>query len=213
MNKFLLFGLMALLLLTAARTLPPVVKLPPDKSRPLPTATPRPDTVDPLPASLAAFAKQLENGTADIRGIYVQNKLAYFVVQQPRNNLNYISTAARTVTQSRAAKVFDGVLFLAHNSLAGKVFPGLSPGDVLSVIYGNGRIDSYGIVKQERYQAIRPSDPFTDYVDLQSGLVVTWSYVFERFYMVENGVVLQTCIRQDGRSDWGRLFVVTEAVK
>jgi hypothetical protein len=210
MKKFiLLFGLIICFLTTAGNiisspTRPPVRDetsvVRPVRKSPTPTTTPATLTLD-------NFSKQVRDGQPIIRGIFIQNKLAFYVVQQPSSNTNYISGSSRTVTQSRTAILFGGIVFLAHNYSAGRVFPSVVVNDIIYTIYGDGKIDKYIVQKQYKYQALQPDNPYTNYVDLETGLLVTWDIVYINFYSLPDAIVLQTCISKDNIGSWGRLFI------
>ena len=46
--------------------------------------------------------------------------------------------------------------------------------------------------------------------DLETDIVHTERYVWDKFYGQENNVTLQTCIEKDGNYRWGLLFVVAQ---
>lgn len=160
--------------------------------------------------ALEAFAQSLVNGnTNQVVGVYVQGTLALPVLQQPNDNPNYVSTEDETVTQFAAANRFHTIGLLAHNYLAGTHFSNLKISDVVVVVYGNGDKKYYQVNKVERYQALSPTSPQSDFVDLNDGknTRLTAGDVFSHVYTQGDQVVFQTCILNNGDPSWGRLFI------
>ncbi|HLD93400.1 MAG TPA: hypothetical protein VI703_04280 [Anaerolineales bacterium] len=161
-------------------------------------------------ARLDSFAASVSNGNANqITGIYVDGVLANKVTRQPEGNAGYVTTNENEVSQFRMAAQYGSNAFLGHNYLAGAVFFELSEGQVITVVYGDGRMADYQIQSIRHFQALSPNSPYSKFVDLDgSGETLTAAELFYQMYNSDNPVVLQTCIANEGISTWGRLFVI-----
>jgi hypothetical protein len=165
---------------------------------------------------LDSFAHSVLNGNANqVAGIYVSGVLALPVRQQPNDNPNFVSTDDGVVTQFAAASRFRTIGLLAHNYLAGTLFSNLKLSQVVSVIFGDGHMKTYRINKVERYQALSPTSPQSDFIDLNDGKNsrLTAGDVFQRIYTQGDSVVFQTCILNNGDPSWGRLFITAIPVE
>ena len=74
-----------------------------------------------LPGSVD-FSKSVQNGTYDLRGVYVAGVLALPVVQQPISNAAFVSSNDNEITQFGMVSQYGNVGLLAHNTLSGKSF-------------------------------------------------------------------------------------------
>jgi hypothetical protein len=167
-----------------------------------------PDTDFP---SLTSFATLMGDGQwGELRGLYAPNLFADVVVQQPRNDATFVSTAPRTVTQFGPANSLGSTGLLAHNFLAGDKFSHLERGDRIYLVYGNGRVATYVVTTMIKYQALSPESPYSNFIDLSDGTLMSASSVFNVAYGRPGDVVLQTCIDANGDPSWGRLFIVAE---
>jgi hypothetical protein len=77
----------------------------------------------------------------------------------------------------------------------------------VTLIYGDGRQSRYLVGSVSRFQALRPTDPYSDFVDLASGARLSSSTLFNQMYSGGDKITFQTCLAQDGVLAWGRLFV------
>lgn len=162
----------------------------------------------PLP-SLAAFARNLINGNEDqLVGVYVPELFARVVVQQPSGDPAFVSNTADVITQFARASEFGSTGLMAHNYLAGYQFASLANGQVIYLVFGDGRTVPYVIQEIARYQALQPNSAYSAFKDLEDGQQVGASELFLRIYDRPGALVLQTCISAEGISTWGRLFVV-----
>jgi hypothetical protein len=160
---------------------------------------------------LGRFATALMNGQAgDVVGVYVSNVMALPVEQQPAGSPEYVSIEHNQLTQFAMPKEYGTIGILAHNYLSGSRFPQLGVDTEVVVVYGNGRIERYRVERIERYQALKPTSPFSDFVDVRDPdqRVLTSAELFRRIYTTPNQLVLQTCIEAAGETSWGRMFVV-----
>ena len=171
-----------------------------------------PGDVRPAP-SLDAFAQRVSHGAAsEVLGLYLDGREALYVVHQPANDPGYVSSVPGTATLFSLAAEAGTLGFLAHREAGGAAFAGLTPGDFLQVVYGGGEIESFVVVEIERYQALEPSNPYGDLVNLETGEELSAAEAFQRLYGGSWGLVLQTCLPRDGDPNWGRLFVLAEPI-
>jgi hypothetical protein len=153
------------------------------------------------------FAASVTNGNANqVTGIYVDGVMAYSVVRQPGGNAAFVSEQPGVVTQFGLAAQYGSQAFLAHNYLAGASFAKLEAGDVITLVYGDGRSEQYEVSQLRSFQALSPDSTQSSFVDLESGEKLSASNLFHSVYD-NNNLVLQTCIAQEGISTWGRLFI------
>lgn len=171
------------------------------------TAAGTPGTAN-LPA-LTDFSQTVQNGKAGLlRGVYVENVLALPVVQQPSNNAGYVSNQDGEITQFGMASKFGNIGLLAHNHLAGKDFAELTVGQEVRLVYGDGKIETYIVIEVLRYQALKPTSPYSDFRSLNGGKTLNAEQMFKRVYFGERHVTFQTCIEKNGNASWGRLFII-----
>ncbi len=166
----------------------------------------------PLPTleDFAASLNPAQNG--QITGLYVENKLAYPVMQQPAGDAGFVSSQPDTLTEFALARPFGGRGILAHNHLAGAVFEQLTVGDVLVVILSGGQTQYYQINAVQRFQALTPTSPQSNFRSLSDGSLLTSSQLFHQTYGAGSGLVLQTCIAQGSELSWGRLFLLASPI-
>jgi len=161
--------------------------------------------------TLNTFVSNVVNGqAAEVRGLYVPEIFAAMVVQQPEGTPEFVSPRQNIVTQFRAASALNSVGLLAHNYLAGANFALLQAGQKLYLIYGDGRTAVFVVREVQRYQALQPNSPASDFVDLQSNDQLSAARLFSNAYDRPGQVILQTCIANGGEASWGRLFVIAE---
>ena len=187
---------------------------PSGRQRPFPAQYPAPLAQYPAPASpsntpseLAVFASTVIDGQAGaLRGVYVPEVLALRVIQQPAANF-YVDLTPGIATQFTAASANGVTGLLADNVSSGTLFYGLAPGQTVSLIYGDGTVRRYVITGLDRFQALSPTSPYSDFVNLASGARLSATDLFNQMYSGGDKVTFQTCIAQDGVMSWGRLFV------
>ncbi|MDA1329793.1 MAG: hypothetical protein DWG76_00660 [Chloroflexi bacterium] len=159
--------------------------------------------------ALESFIQSVTNGKSNqVRGIYVDDVLAFAVGSQPSSNPGYITGNANEVTQFGMAADYGSLGLLAHNYLAGSDFFSLSNGQTIKLVYGDGSTASYRISSIHRYQALQPNSTQSTFVDLESGETLSATTLFHNMYNSNNPLVLQTCIANEGISTWGRVFIV-----
>lgn len=157
------------------------------------------------------FKETVSNGNSEeIRGIYVSNLMAYTVVQQPIGNLGYVSSEKSVVTQFNIPK---NIGLLAHNFYAGKIFPNVKVGDIIILIYGDGRSESFEVSDVQSYQALEPRNPYSNFKELESRDMYSADKLFNKVYQGEYHLTLQTCIQNGSELSWGRLFIIAYPVE
>lgn len=161
--------------------------------------------------TLSDFVLRVSNGNAkELRGVYAEGVFALRVDQQPSNSVDYVTGTAQGLTEFDLAAKYGNVGLLAHNYLSGRYFAQLRPGERIALIFGNGRLEWYRVSRLLRYQALRPRDDMSDFVDLNDAERLTVEQVFRSAYTGDRHVTFQTCIGRDGNASRGRLFVIAE---
>lgn len=161
--------------------------------------------------TLDTFTDALANGDAHaLRGVYVPGLLADAVVQQPAGDPGFVSSDRDLLTQFQQASQLGSTGVLAHNFLAGAQFAAIRPGQVIYLVYGDGRTSTFVVRDALRYQALQPMSAYSAFVDLADGRQLGASELFVSVYGRRGALILQTCIEAEGVSTWGRLFVVAE---
>lgn len=148
---------------------------------------------------------------------YIQlsaNSLFSFTISpQPAGNLAFVSSEPGVVTDFSLARTYGTIGLLAHNTLAGAAFSHLKTGQSLQLIAQDGSIATYRIIAIEKYRALTPSSPRSDFSPLDSpGDRMTAAELFNHIYATEGGtrLVLQTCLEANGNPSWGRLFIIAK---
>jgi hypothetical protein len=156
------------------------------------------------------FVNSVKNGRSDqVTGVYVENRLSLRVVQQPANDAAFVATIDGTATQFLMAfQVAGNIGLLAHNYLAGRLFFDLQTGDIVQLIYGDGNVSEFEITTIYQYQALNPSSPYSNFLDIQNGETLSANDLFYRVYGGDFHLTFQTCIAQDNNDSWGRMFVI-----
>lgn len=161
---------------------------------------------------LASFVASVTNGQAGlVTGVYVPDRFALQVDQQPGGDINYVATTAQTVTEYARSAAYGVIGLLAHNTLpSGKEFYQLKPGQDVVLVYGDGRQAHYKVASVEYYQALSPTDPYSDFIDLNGpgGSLVRNQDLFQHIYENAGKLVFQTCFEANGDPSWGRMFVI-----
>lgn len=179
-----------------------------------------PATAAPLAQSVTAaaalndFITPLKNGQpGQVVGVYVPQVLALKVAQQPANNLAYVNTSPGYATQFALAARYGVTGLLAHNYLSGALFSNLAVGQEVDVVYGDGLIRRYRVLILRHFQALNPTSPTSNFVDLdqKSGAQISYTDLFYQIYTGDR-VVFQTCITANGNTSWGRLFVIATPI-
>jgi hypothetical protein len=164
--------------------------------------------------SLTEFLPTVVNGnSSQLVGVYAEDTFALSVIQQPNSNPAFVSVEKESTTQFSLAAQYGSIGLVAHNYLAGSYFFNLTPGDLLTLIYGDGTQHLYKINQIYQYQALNPSSPYSKYIDPENpGQIMSAEIVFEKIYGVSGRLILQTCIAKGNSDSWGRLFIIAEPV-
>lgn len=158
----------------------------------------------PTPAQAASPTLPV---TVSVEGLFTLT-----VRTQPAGQPGYVSRAREAVTLFGMAYQYGTTALLAHADLVGDKFTRLVPGTHLRVAYGDGSTRHYQVKTQRRFKATRPTDPYSRFIDLETGRELDGDTLFRQVYMNEGGLVLQTCLAAEGNPAWGRLFVIAERV-
>ena len=163
-------------------------------------------TVSP---ELQAFVDGVYTGQADVlTGVFVDQEFSMPVVQQPHNQPGFISSIDSNVTDFRLARDYGSIGLISHNYLGGMLFEQFSVGQNFYLVYGDSEVVAYTVVRIDRFQALSPNSPYSDFVNLDgTGGKISAEGLFYQMYGQEGAVVFQTCIEKDGNSTWGRLFI------
>jgi len=165
-----------------------------------------------IPA-LGIFIEQVQNGEADVlRGVYVPGVLATPVLQQPDSSPGFVSTDENVLTQFGLASRYGSTGLLAHNYLAGRDFFLVEQGQLIYLVYGDGRVDVFVVTGLKRFKALEPEDTHSNFIDLDTGTFLSSTKLFLKIYHRPGNVVLQTCIQTEEHASWGRYFVIAEPV-
>jgi hypothetical protein len=179
----------------------------------LPVQVSAKDLPNTLP-SLNTFIKTVTDGNADaLRGVYVSNVMALSIVQQPVGYPGYVSTEESVATQFSVATEVGNVGLLAHNTHAGIFFSDIKQGDRIILVYGDGHTESFMVNSIQRFQALDPYNPYSEFKSLETKTTFTAEKLFNNVYRGDYHLTLQTCIENNGNSSWGRLFIMATPVE
>jgi hypothetical protein len=172
-------------------------------------------TVNSSLPTISHFVQSLQlNSSETVTGVYIPNTFAFNVVQQPAGNPAYVSSAEDVITQFSMASNYGSIGLMAHNNLAGATFENVIPGQTIVVIYGDGSLDYYHITAVEKYQALSPTSPYSQFVNLDSnGATMSAEDLFMHVYANAGTLVLQTCIANGNQTSWGRMFILAEPIQ
>lgn len=162
---------------------------------------------------LSSFIESIKNGNANsLRGVYVRNKIAFQIIQQPLGNPAFVSNENNLVTQFSIASEVGNIGLLAHNYLAGASFSQLEKGDIIFLIYGDGYTQKFVVDDIQSYQATDPLSPYSHFKNLNTEELLSNEQLFNKVYRGEFHLTLQTCIEKDGNLSWGRLFIIAKPI-
>ncbi|HVN56248.1 MAG TPA: hypothetical protein VMT46_18100 [Anaerolineaceae bacterium] len=162
---------------------------------------------------MTEFISQIRNGkSGQLVGIYAPDIMALPVIQQPAKSPSFVSTAPDTLTQFGMASQYGTIGILAHNNLAGANFYKFAAGDLVALVYGDGVVKFYQIDRIQRFQALSPESPFSNFIELDHpDKQITSTELFNRIYSHGDPLVFQTCLAVRGNLSWGRIFVTAKA--
>lgn len=154
--------------------------------------------------SLNEFIASVSDGQAGIvRGLYIPGLIALKIVQQPEGQIDFISYEEDSATQFQSPSHFGVIGLLAHNFLSGRFFFQIEPGQVLTIVYGDGRIEEFKVDDIHDYQRLTELDLHSDFQDLNTQKTVTADQVFQQYYQGQRHLTLQTCLESEGNWNWG----------
>lgn len=138
---------------------------------------------------------------------------SFRISPQPAGNPAFVTSEPGVVTDFSLARTYGSIGLLAHNTLAGAAFNQLQAGQSLQLIAQDGSVAVYRIIAIEKYRALTPSSPKSDFSPLDTpGNRMTAAELFNHIYAAGEGkrLVLQTCLEANGDPSWGRLFIIAE---
>jgi hypothetical protein len=161
--------------------------------------------------SLKDFTTALKSdASSDLKGIFAEGKFALRIVQQPAGDAGFVSSIQGVITQFAMAQKYNVIGLLAHNFSSGSQFFYLQLNGKINLIYGDGTTKEFTITDVDRYQAVSPTSPYSDFINLSTGEILTAEQMFIKYYTGNPHVTFQTCIQQGDQSSWGRLFIVAQ---
>ena len=166
-------------------------------------------------ASEYAFINELTNGKPEeIVGLWLPGLAGLVVEKQPEGQPGYVSEKANTVTRFQLAEEFGSIGLLAHAHKAGIIFHKLLPGQIVTLVYGDGSTVEYRIDEIRLYQALDSADPHTGFKSLvPGGASISQEELFYEVYAQPGRLVLQTCIINDNNNLWGRKFIIASKLQ
>lgn len=166
-----------------------------------------------LPNSgLTEISEEIQSAVPSV--LYISDSINLQIAQQPSGNTNFVSSFPNYVTEYGAASTYGTLGLLAHNYLAGRYFFQIIPGQEVELVYSDNHTKKFIVTQIQRYQALSPNSPSSDFVDLVTGEYLTAPQLFKKVYSDQSGhLVLQTCIYADENPTWGRLFIIAEPIQ
>ncbi len=164
--------------------------------------------------TLHEFIPTIKNGNPrQLVGVFVNQTMALRVVQQPVANPGFVSSAPEVVTQFALASQYGTTGLLAHNTAAGQYFDEIHSGQRIILVFGNGDLRYYEVDQIRKFQALSPTNPYSNFADLaSSGKLLSVETLFYQIYQSKGNLVFQTCIAKDSELSWGRLFVIAHPI-
>ena len=164
-------------------------------------------------AAINNFISKVTDGeTGVIRGVFSEENFGLQIIQQPNGQAGFVSTIEGVVTQFSMPNKYGITGLLAHNYLSGRHFSTLEIGDKVQLVYGDGEIKEYQVADIQRYQALQPDSPSSQFLDLSTGDKLSASQLFKRVYMGNHHLTFQTCIQEGSEDSWGRLFIIANPI-
>jgi hypothetical protein len=177
------------------------------------SAPPRQVYFEGASAELMDFLSQVYNGQANtIRGVYIKDAFALPIIQQPEGNIAFVSDQDNTITEFQSATMNGVTGLLAHNYLSGALFYNIQSGDEIFIVYGNGTIRRYIVNEISQYQRLERSNLRSNFVELKNNEILSSDQVFSRYYRGAHRVTFQTCLAQNGFSNWGLQFTQAQSI-
>ena len=133
----------------------------------------------------------------------------YKILQQPADMPTMIWLTRNTVTQYRYAAEHGCIGLLAHSWMAGKLFPLLTIGQSVEIASDDGAVREFTACQIRRFKALDPYNPYSQFIDLDSGGEMSSTDVFMAVYSGDQ-VTFETCLTLDNNPVSGRLFVIAK---
>ena len=163
------------------------------------------------PISIKEYRENISSDT--LHTLILDDSTTFQIVPQPVGNRNFVTPLPNYVTEFQTALNYGTIGLLAHNYLAGRYFFQILPGQVIKLVYSDNKTESFVVTQIQKYQALSPNDPSSEFIDLATGEQLTASQLFNKIYKNQAGhLVLQTCLYADQKPTWGRLFIIAEPV-
>ncbi len=119
--------------------------------------------------TISNFVRTLTTSSAEtVSGVYIPSEFAFNVTQQPAGNAGFVSSEENLITQFGLASKYGSTGLIAHNHLAGATFSDVTPGQTVVVVNGDGTLDYYHIFAVEKYQALSPYSPYSQFLNLDN---------------------------------------------
>lgn len=151
-----------------------------------------------------SFVEEVTNGAADtVTGVYVADLIKLKVLQQPAQDVAFVSNEDGTATQFQSPALYGVIGLLAHNFLSGKHFFSLAPGQEIRIVYGSGSFRRYQVSAIADFERMTRFDIRSDFRDLKTNELLSSKDLFARYYREGNYLTLQTCLEGGGYSNWG----------
>jgi hypothetical protein len=151
-----------------------------------------------------SFLEQVAHGDPEtITGVYVAGLLSLKVLQQPAEDVAFVSNEDGTATQFQSPALYGVIGLLAHNFLSGKHFLNLVPGQEIRIVYGNGSYKRYQVSSISDFERLTRFDIRSDFRDIETDAVLSSKDLFTDFYREGNYLTFQTCLEGAGYSNWG----------
>jgi hypothetical protein len=150
------------------------------------------------------FLEQVAHGDPEtITGVYVAGLLSLRVLQQPAEDVAFVSNEDGTATQFQSPALYGVIGLLAHNFLSGKHFLSLVPGQEIRIVYGSGSYKRYQVSSISDYERLTRFDIRSDFRNIETDAVLSSKDLFTDFYREGNYLTFQTCLEGAGYSNWG----------
>jgi hypothetical protein len=151
-----------------------------------------------------SFLEQVAHGDPEtITGVYVAGLLSLRVLQQPAEDVAFVSNEDGTATQFQSPALYGVIGLLAHNFLSGKHFLSLLPGQEIRIVYGSGSYKRYQVSSISDYERLTRFDIRSDFRNIETDAVLSSKDLFTDFYREGNYLTFQTCLEGAGYSNWG----------
>jgi len=145
--------------------------------------------------------------------LYLDEEVALSIADQPNNNIGYVSNIPGVITRFRQAEKQGSIGLIAHNYLAGEKFFNLGVGDFLTLASNNEKTNQrYEIIEIKEFQALDPRSIHSKFRNLDTEEIISAHNLSQSIYGLEDHLILQTCIENDGDTEWGRLFVIAKPI-